>query len=131
MKIKFDSLDKKPKLYSLLIPVSAAAVAVAALVLTDPSKNAAAVCAVTAALCICIIAGLIRAFIRQLRYNPYSYNTVFYAGFALFTFFVFVTHVVLMFSLISDPGRYDAGAVLRLLLGSAKNYILISVEYSR
>ena len=33
---------------------------------------------------------LIIAFFRQLQYNPYSYNTVFYFGFALFLFVVFL-----------------------------------------
>ena len=129
MKIKFDSLDKKPHLYPLIFPVVFASAAVFLLVRSAPDGNPAAVCAVTAALCAVIIFALVRALIRQIRYNPYSYNTIYYAGFALFTLFVLFNHFYLFYMLAKYSGQITAADVLSIWLNSAKNYMLMTSPF--
>ncbi|MBS7263210.1 MAG: YdcF family protein [Eubacteriales bacterium] len=129
MKIRFDTRDKKPKLYGLLIPLAAAAIAIGVMAGVDAKRYAVAVCAVAAAFCLCAIIVFLGTLRRQIEYNPYSYNTIYYAAFALFSLFVLGTYVVLAIRLIGAPGVYDAGEVLRLLLGSAKNYMLITAPF--
>ena len=129
MKIKFDSLDKKPHLYPLIFPVVFASAAVFLLVRSAPDGNPAAVCAVTAALCAVIIFALVRALIRQIRYNPYSYNTIYYAGFALFTTFVLFNHFYLFYMISRYSGLITAADVLSIWLNSAKNYMLMTSPF--
>ena len=121
-KIRFDTRDTKPKLYWLLIPAAAASIVIAALLLTDAQKHAGAVCVVMAALCLVAAGGLLHALRGQLRYNPYSYNTIYYTGFAIFLFFVCIGYTQTAFRLFLHP-EYDVSYVLHTLLGSAKNYM--------
>ena len=69
---------------------------------------------------------LLRAFRRQLRTEPCSYNTIFYAGFALFVLSLAGTHGYAFAICLGDPGRFDARQVLFTLLHSAKNYMFIT-----
>ena len=127
--IPFDTLDKKPKLYWLLIPVAAAALVIAALLHADPQRYKGAVCIVAAALCLVISAGLMRTLRGQLRYNPYSYNTIYYTGFALFMLFVFAAFATLAARLLRYPDTPDMMSALHILLGSAKSYMLLTFPF--
>ena len=69
---------------------------------------------------------LVRAFRRQLRTEPCSYNTIFYAGFALFVLSLALTHGYAFAICLGDPGRFDARQVLFTLLHSAKNYMFLT-----
>ena len=73
------------------------------------------------------VAFLLRAFVRQLEYNPYSYNTILYPGFALFVLFLFLTHAYITIRCFCDPGGYKAVEMLFTLVHSAKNYILLTM----
>lgn len=69
--LRFDTRDKKPKLFHLL-PIAAAAAAAAALLsLGGNERRAPAICAVTAAFCLVTLIELLRAWRGQLQYNPY------------------------------------------------------------
>ena len=129
MDLKFDTRDKKPNLYGLLIPVLLAAVIIAVLVWQDPQKNALAVCIIADVLCLVIVIRLVQAFFQQLQYNPYSYNTIFYIGFALFTFIVFLIYALLVRRMIIDPVYADPQYVADTLLNSAKTYMLITFPF--
>ena len=129
MKIRFDTRDTKPKLRSLLILTASAAAVSSALELTLGERATAAVCIVTALYSLGMILALLWAFREQIRYNPYSYNTIFYFGFALFAFSVMISHFILAARVIRNPDLYDWGAVLHLLLGTAKNYMFISSPF--
>ncbi len=72
------------------------------------------------------VACMALAFRRQRRDDPYSYYTIFYAGFALFIFSLAVTHGFAFARCLADPGRFDARQVLFTLLHSAKNYMFIT-----
>lgn len=96
---------------------------------TDPQNSAGLVCSVTA------VYGLVCAFVlfyffrEQMRYNPYSYNTIFYFGFVLFSLFVTASHAVLAVRIISDPRTIGAEQIIRSILGSAKSYVIFTSPF--
>ncbi len=128
-KIRFDTRDKKPKLYWLLIPVAVAAFGIVLLLCNNPPRCAFAVCVVIAALCVVVTGGLLHALRGQLQYNPYSYNTIYYTGFALFMLFVCGMHITLAFWLFRQPAPYDVRGALSVLLGSAKDFMLLTSPF--
>ena len=69
---------------------------------------------------------LLRAFRRQVGECPYSYNAIFFAGFALFILSLALTHGYASWLFFSDPGRYDNRQLLFILLHSAKNYMFLT-----
>ena len=88
MKItEFDTRDKKPNLYYLLIMTGIVFFIVGWLLL-DEKTNAAAVSMVLEVYFAAALVLLISTFIKQLQYNPYSYNTIMYTGFALYVIFL-------------------------------------------
>ncbi len=125
--IRFDTRDKKPKLYDLL-PLTAI-VAAAVLLLAREPANTRLVCWILGAYYGAVIIRLLVAFRGQLQYNPYSYNTIIYSGFALFLLSVLITHIVLSGKMLRYPEMYTSREWLHLLLGSAKNYILLSSPF--
>ncbi|MBO6061537.1 MAG: hypothetical protein J6P98_05430 [Clostridia bacterium] len=129
--MRFDTSDKKPKLYDVLIVGAAVVAAVTALSVFGKGS-----CSLPAALMIdaFIVYALVRlavAFAGQLRYNPYSYTTIYYMGFALFLVSVLATHIRLTVRIISDPSLYGENDIMMLgvLLNSAKNYMLYSAPF--
>lgn len=127
--IEFDTRDKKPKLYSLIALTAVFAAAVSALVLADPVGNAGAVCVTAAAYYFFAAFALLFSFREQIRYNPYSYNTIFYFGFALFAICVTATHIRLAVYMFRQPDGYTVRQTLYLLLDSAKNYMMITLPF--
>ena len=129
MKLRFDTRNKKPKLFHLLLLAAAAGAAVLLLSLGGQGSRAVPICAVTAAFCLTALFALLRAWREQLEYNPYSYNTIYYMGFAFFTLSVLVTNIVLEYRMLRFPELYHAEAILRTLLDSAKQYMLLSSPF--
>lgn len=81
--IKFDTRDKKPKLY-LLAAITAIFMAVAAIMVTKSKSDSTL--PVSILCCVYFVAALvilISAYVKQVQYNPYSYNTIIYNGFSL------------------------------------------------
>lgn len=125
----FDTLDKKPNLYNALI-MSVAAVALAVLlVFLLPAGMLYFVSILLAAYFVALIVLIMRAFIGQLRYNPYSYNTIYYAGFSVFTLFLLGTQVYITVKLIASPEIYGIKDILSILMKSARNYMLVSSPF--
>ncbi len=129
MAFRFDTRDTKPKLRALRLITAAAAVIVIFLALTAAERAAAAVCIVIAVYALGMIIALLWAFREQIRYNPYSYNTIFYFGFALFALSVMVTFIILAVRAARAPAFDSSIMILRTLLGSAKNYMLVSAPF--
>ena len=126
--MKFDTRNKKPKLYDLL-PLTAVVVALILLFGRDVPANQRLICWVLGAYYAAVILRLAVAFRGQLQYNPYSYNTILYSGFALFLLSVLITHSVLSFRMLRYPEVYTRNELPHLVLGSAKNYILLSSPF--
>ena len=126
----FDTSYKKPKLFDVL---AAGAVTLAAVVAFYAAGHGAY--ALPSALLIdCFIVyaivRLVVAFTGQLRYNPYSYNTIYYLGFALFSLSVLITNVILTVRIIRFPDTYGSiDQTVFALLGSARNYMLLSAPF--
>ena len=129
MSFRFDTRDKKPRLLSLQILTAAAVFIVGVLAMTAAQRSAAAICIVAAVYALGMAIALLWAFREQIRYNPYSYNTIFYFGFALFALSVLATLVILAARILKSPEVYTLDAVLRALLGSAKTYMILSAPF--
>lgn len=72
---------------------------------------------------------LVLAFRKQVRSDPYSYNTIFFAGFALFVLSLAGTHGYASALYLANPGRYDDRQMLFTLLHSAKNYMFLTSPF--
>lgn len=124
--MRFDTLDKKPKIWNIAALTAVTAAVVSALVFIGGDRYALATCAVMIAYLSAVIVLLFVAFFRQLRYNPYSYNPIFYFGFALFTFSVLITHVILLVRIVRAPEVYGIEQIAYVLMNSPNNYIFLS-----
>ena len=127
--MRFDTRDTKPKLWNLAALTGVTAAIVAVLLLTGGSYRAAAVCGVMTAYALGAILLLLWAFREQIRYNPYSYNTIFYFGFALFSVYVLIAYLLLTVRTLRQPEFYQTSMVLHTLLGSAENFMLLSSPF--
>ena len=129
VKIQFDTRAIKSKLYHLII--LAVLTVITQLVLLsgeDPARQRGAVIILVLYFLAMIIC-LWDAFFKQLQYNPYSYNTIIYAGFGLFCVFLLVTHVYLTVQSFTDPQGMLREHILYVLYNSAKNYMLITAPF--
>ena len=82
---------------------------------------------VISAVCFGVLVFLLTvAFFRQIRTDLYSYNTIIYAGFALFTLSVFVTHVYIAVLGFLHPYDFHFMQILYTLVHSSKNYMFIT-----
>ena len=129
MKLQFDTRDTKPKLGALKLLTMLAATALGVLAMTGAERHAAAMSIVTAAYALGVILVLLWAWREQIRYNPYSYNTIFYMGFALFALSVLITLIILTARILRAPDLYSGDAIIHTLLRSAKTYILLSSPF--
>ncbi|MBQ7500898.1 MAG: YdcF family protein [Clostridia bacterium] len=129
MAIRFDTRNKKPKLYNLLILTAITAIAVALLVVTDPGRHAAAACITMAAYCLLAAVILFYSFREQMKYNPYSYNTIFYFGFALFSIAVMALFIMTAVGTVRSPEVYTVNEVVHVLFGTAYTFILLTFPF--
>ncbi len=127
--LKFDTRNKKPKLWNLLAQAVFVCAVLLLLVHRGAEEHALAICVLIAVLLLAALVQLIVAFFKQIQYNPYSYNTIYYMGFSLFLLAVLVIHIVIAVRLIREPELYHISEVLATLLNSAKTYMLISAPF--
>ena len=83
-------------------------------------------------ICIYLVAviGLLqRALFKQLRYNPYSYNTIYYIGFSLFLLSVLIAQIISAARAWDTPGDQAVYNAFFSLLCSAKTYIILSTPF--
>lgn len=126
--IRFDTRDKKPKVYNIAVLSGIAVAVIGVLWLMEDTIPHYLISLVVTVYIGCVIGMLIDALIKQIRYNPYSYNTIYYMGFSLFLLSVFVTHLVLTVEMTQETNATVLGiqAISGHLLNSAKNYMLLS-----
>ena len=124
--IRFDTLDKKPKVYDLLA-VALVLICVYAFLIFKMRERSAVIIGFLQIGYFCyVLVRLIIAFIRQLGYNPYSYNTIYYFGFSLVAIYVIIAHAVVVSNMIRFPKLYLGMEVVHVLLDSAKSFMLFS-----
>ena len=127
--MKLDTRDKKPKIYSLAVLSACAVLALAVLALSGGERLLAWGNTVLALYFGAAVFLLADAFRKQIQYNLYSYNTILYAGFALFTLFLFGTHLYAAVQGFLYPAEYRALQMLFTLLNSAKNYMFLTSPF--
>ena len=127
--MKFDTRQKKPKIWNIALLSAVLAAVLAVFLLLGAERWAPVISLVFAVYELLVVILLLSAFYKQLQYNPYSYNTIFYMGFALFLTAVFLLQLRLSFLLLRQPEVYSAEMILHLLLGSAKNYMFLSSPF--
>ena len=129
MNVKLDTRTKKPKLYHLIAESIVAALIVLVLVRLDAQRYAGWIGVTVSLLLLLVTVQLILAFFRQMEYNLYSYNTIFYFGFALFLFvgFLVSAHVTRMMFL--EPEAYRATEVIHYLTGTAVDYMFLTFPF--
>ena len=130
--MRFDTRDKKPKVWNIAILSALTAVVLAVLILSGAEQHALGIALVLDVYFGIVLVLLLRAFFAQIQYNPYSYNTIYYIGFSLFLLSVLVTHLVLTVQLIRYPDLHlgqNFPQVVSLLAGSAKAYMIFSLPF--
>lgn len=126
--MKFDTLDKKPKLYDLLIMSVTVAAALAVMELTGIGSNTV-MCVILDVYYAAALAMLGAAFVRQLRYNPYSYNTIFYAGFSFFVVYLLIAHITATVRTVAEPEIYANASIVHLTSDAIFNYMFFTFPF--
>ena len=129
MRLRFDTLNKKPKVWSIGALTLVLGAVLAMLWFSGGEERAAEMSAAVAVYLLAVIVLLLRACFLQLRYNPYSYNTIIYMGFSLFLLFALAIQVYLTRQMIRQPEYYNASSIVGILMGSAKNYMILSFPF--
>lgn len=129
MNVKLDTRTKKPKLYHLIAETIVAALIVLVLVRLDAQRYAGWIGVTVSLLLLLVTVQLILAFFRQMEYNLYSYNTIFYFGFALFLFVGFLVSVHVTRMMFLEPEAYRATAVIHYLTGTAVDYMFLTFPF--
>lgn len=127
--MRFDTLDKKPKLWNIAAASAAAAAAAAVLFLVNPAGRDLLLGILLIVYLAVVIAFLVRGFFRQIRYNPYSYNVIYYSGFAVFLLSILITHIVAFVQYTKAPGVGMTHIILGTLAFSPINYVLYSSPF--
>ena len=127
--LRFDTRDKKPKVWNIAVLSVITAIVLGIMSARQTAPVVAA--AVVAVYLLMVIVFLLAAFVKQLQYNPYSYNTIIYSGLAIFLLSALLTnlraiHIILR----SDIETMDAAFTLfGVFEGSARTYMLYSLPF--
>lgn len=120
--LEFYSKESKQGPIPFLLLTVAAAAVLGVLFALGADSNASAICIVTLIYVICAAVALFWGFCSQVRYNPYSYNTIFYFGFALFILSVVPTLILTLSYMAQYPEMNNLYTVISVILYSARNY---------
>ena len=124
--------NKKPYASAAAGLAAAAAALTTSLAAAGADEHALLISVVLDVFFLAAIVLLVRAFFAQTGYNPYSYNTIYYAGFSLFLLSVLITHISLTVHLACEPDRYlgqNFTQIMAMLSDSAKAYMLFSFPF--
>ena len=127
--MRFYSRARKPKVWFLEVFALAATAALFTLHYFGGESRAVWGNAVLSAFFFLSAVSLWVAFVHQLQYCPYSYNTIFFNGFALFILSLAITHLYVTVSCILRPDSFREEQILFILLHSAKNYMLLTTPF--
>ena len=119
----FDTLDVKPKLYSIVVVTVLFALLIPALLPLAEHTRIPWGCTALAVYFGAVTLLLQNALKRQIRYNPYSYNTIIYSGFSVFCLTMAVMFVLTAARAFTDPASVTERQMLLLLVDSGKGYI--------
>ncbi len=120
---------KKPKVWDIAVLTGVVLAIVLILNLGSSERTMFYICTLINVYFIAAIGMLIYAFLRQLKYNIYSYNTIYYVGFAIFVAFVMISHVTMMPFIVSDPGTYGLPSIISNLAGTSRTFIFATFPF--
>ena len=124
--IRFDTLDKKPKIYNVAVASAAAVVLLIITAFAGGSDSFWLSNLILAVYFLVVIVMLVRAFFLQLRYNPYSYNTIYYSGFSLLLLVLAVRHGSLAVRYLGEYSMSGMSSMMFFLQEFALFFILIT-----
>ena len=124
---RFYTLEKKPTVWNIAF-LTVFMIIGMAVILTRQAISIPWFLAVYIVFHLAVLGMLIRAFFRQLRYDPYSYNTIYYSGFTILML-VYLLQVVFLVSR-SYFWTYEPDIqitnLIGLLIGSAKTFMILT-----
>ena len=123
--VTFDTRDKKPKLWNLAVISAVAVIAVIVLAVMPGNRYITAINLIMDAYFVGAIVMLVTAFFRQIQYNPYSYNVIYYLGFALFVFSALAFHILSTIRVFPESGSPGLERILAVLNGAARNFLFL------
>ena len=123
--VKFDTRDIKPKVWNIAVLSAAAVLAVVLLALLGGDRYTIGMCLIMDACFAAVIVLLGIAFFRQLQYNPYSYNIIYYLGFAIFVFFVLAFMALTTVRGFYEPDSLSLRGILAELSGAAGKFLFL------
>lgn len=130
--LRFNTETKQPKLWNSVVISIAAAAVIAILSILNAEANATAIAIIIDIYLLTIIICLVRAFTRQIKFNPYSYNTIWYIGFAIFLVSLLIAYLILTIRLITAPDKFlgqNMTQILHAMVNSAQTYIYFTSPF--
>ncbi len=123
---------KKPKIWNIAI-LTGVLMIVLAILLRDPAHIPVLSAAIVFLVYLLLdLICLVWAFFRQLKYNLYSYNVVYYLGFALLNLAVLITHVKTTLDIAAAPETSDIHQIFYNLMDTTSffmHYFIIFVLF--
>ena len=127
---RFNTRKKKPKLYHELIILGIAVILIILASLFGGAYSIRITMVIESVFFAVTTFVFFDAFRKQVQYNPYSYNTIFYFGFGLFLLSVMIEVIVAAVQSFQYPDLYqELASVVAILSGSAVNYMIISLPF--
>lgn len=127
--MRFDILNRKPSLWNIVITTGITAVVILIIALVAKTSVFGIIMLVLDAYLVIVIWMLLGAWVRQIWYNPYSYNTVYYMGFVFFLLFIFALMVTMTVAVFLYPEAYTFAYCLDMIMHSARNFMLITSPF--
>lgn len=127
--IRFNSLKKKPKIWNVAVLSAIELLVLFILVPLEPFHRVGVLVSIMIYL-IAVIGCLIHALIRQLRYNPYSYNTIYYIGFSFFLVMILIV-VIYALRICFGPNAEDYSRlmVIGIIANAASRYWFFTAPF--
>ena len=127
--IEFDSIHTKPKVRSIAYLSAAFAVLYGLMVLLK--VNPVFIMFSLLAYLTAVFVMLLKAFVGQIRYNPYSYNTIYYISFALFDLSVILSQMMIISFLFRGmmPVEHLLATMFGYLVSSAQTFMIYSLPF--
>ena len=127
--MRFFTREEEPKLWSLAVLTALALAMGAAMTFIFGVIRMPAVAMVADVYFAAAVIILVSSFFKQLQHNPYSYNTIYYAGFALVAMSILAALILLTVRMFREPGAYDIVHIARILMTSASDFMLLSAPF--
>ncbi len=130
--MRFDLRNQQPHVRNIVILLVVTLTVIATLVMSGAEKHALVICVVMDIFFASVIGVLMEVLFQQIRYNPYSYNTIYYIGFSLFLLSVLITHIMLTVRMAHHPEDWigqNFRQIIALLSMSATSYMIISLPF--